>query len=183
MKVRFGMAAAAALALVLAGCSSSSKKVTTNATPTTAAGAATASGGGSVGAYGVPATDIPSSQAAPAGGPLVSLADDPKQGPHLVGANGHTLYLFEKDNGTTTACTGGCVAVWPGLAATGPLTGGAGVDTAKMSTANGEVANQVVYNGHLLYFFSGDSAPGQINGTKIPAWYPVSPAGDKIDKD
>ena len=73
--------------------------------------------------------------------------------------------------------------VWPGLAAAGAPTGGPGVDAAKLSTANAEVANQVVYNGHLLYFFSGDSAAGQINGTKIPNWYPVSPAGDKIDKD
>ena len=54
---------------------------------------------------------------------------------------------------------------------------------AKLSTANGEVPNQVVYNGHLLYFFAGDKAPGDITGTKIPNWYPVSPAGSKIDKD
>jgi predicted lipoprotein with Yx(FWY)xxD motif len=101
---------------------------------------------------------------------------------HLVGPNGHSLYLFEKDKGTTTACTGGCASIWPALTATGTPGGGTGVDAGKLSTADGQVANQVVYNGHLLYYFSGDTASGQTNGTSIKDWYLVSPDGKSIDE-
>ena len=180
----FGTAlAVAAIGIGLSACSSSGNKVAaTGSTATTASTAAPASASSGGGIYGAtPSTAAPA--AAAASGPLVGVATDPKDGQFLVGANGHTLYLFEKDNGTTTACTGGCAAVWPGLASTGGTMAGPGVDASKISTVNGQVANQIAYNGHLLYFFSGDTAAGQINGTKIPAWYPVSPAGDKIDKD
>lgn len=127
-------------------------------------------------------TAAPASSTTTGAPSTVSLADAPGVGQHLVGPDGRTLYLFEKDQGTTTACTGGCVPNWPALTATGP-TAGAGVDGSKLSTANGEQPNQVVYNGHLLYYFAGDTAPGQVNGSKIPSWYPVNAAGDKIDND
>src|SRR4051794_28290112 len=52
---------------------------------------------------------------APASPPLVLVADNAKEGKILVGANGHTLYLFEKDQGTTTSCTGACAQNWPAL--------------------------------------------------------------------
>ena len=118
-----------------------------------------------------------------AGANTVGVATKADLGDYLVGPNGHTLYLFEKDNGTTTACTGACASAWPALTASGQPSVGPGVDSSKLSTANGEAANQVVYNGHLLYYFSGDKAVGDTNGIGIPSWYPVAPSGDKIDKD
>jgi len=119
------------------------------------------------------------STTAASAGATVSVQTSDDLGDYLVGPNGHTLYLFEKDTGTTTACTGGCAAVWPALTAASP-TAGSGIDSAKLSTAAGD---QVVFNGHLLYFFATDKAPGDTNGIGIPAWYPLSPSGDKIDKD
>jgi predicted lipoprotein with Yx(FWY)xxD motif len=100
---------------------------------------------------------------------------------HLVGSNGHTLYLFEKDKGTTTACTGACAGAWPALVATGTPSAGTGVDGSKLSTADGEQPNQVVYNGHLLYYFSGDQAAGDLNGVSVPSWYAVDGAGKAIE--
>ena len=47
----------------------------------------------------------------------------------------------------------------------------------------GQVAGQVTYHGHLLYTYSGDSAPGDVKGIGIPDWYPVSPSGAKVDKE
>lgn len=110
----------------------------------------------------------------------VGVADNEEFGEILVAANGHTLYLFENDDGTTSACTGGCADNWPALEAETPAAG-AGVDAAKLTTANGQVPNHVVYNNHLLYFFANDTAPGDVNGASIPAWFPVSPAGDKVE--
>jgi predicted lipoprotein with Yx(FWY)xxD motif len=83
----------------------------------------------------------------------------------LTNAQGMTLYYFTADSATTSACTGSCAQTWPPLLMTGSgtptsatsLPGTLSVQT----TANG---NQVEYNGHLLYTYSGDTAPGQTNG-------------------
>jgi predicted lipoprotein with Yx(FWY)xxD motif len=122
-------------------------------------------------------TKADSSTTAPAAsGATVSVADG-----RLVGPNGHTLYLFEKDTGTTSACTGACVGAWPALVAPGTPTAGTGIDATKLSTATGQAPNQVVYNGHLLYFFANDQAAGDTNGTKIPNWYAVDKDGKSIE--
>jgi predicted lipoprotein with Yx(FWY)xxD motif len=118
--------------------------------------------------------------AAPA---TVGVAQNPAQGAILVDGQGRTLYLFEKDNGTTSACTGACASVWPALTAAAQPAGGSGVDASKLSSADGQVAHQVTYAGHLLYAYSGDSGPGDVKGVGIPGWYPVSPSGTKVDKD
>lgn len=130
----------------------------------------------------------PSSSNAPASGPAttadvtVSLASGGATGDQLVGPNQHTLYLFEKDQGTTTACTGACVSTWPPLVADGKPTAGAGVHGSELSTADGAAPNQVTYHGHLLYYFSGDTAPGDMKGTSIPSWYAVDVNGTAIAK-
>jgi predicted lipoprotein with Yx(FWY)xxD motif len=131
-------------------------------------------------------TEAPSSSsAAPSATATVSLAAaSGSVEAHLVGADGHALYVFEKDHGTTSACTSAqCVATWPALTASGTPGGGSGVDASKLATADGQVADQVTYDGHLLYYFAGDSAPADTNGTKIADWYLVGANGKAIDDD
>jgi predicted lipoprotein with Yx(FWY)xxD motif len=111
----------------------------------------------------------------------VMIATDASLGEYLVDADGRTLYLFEKDEGTTTACTGGCADTWPPIVADGTPTGGDGVDASQLGTADGIVSNQVTYHGHLLYYFAGDMAPGDTNGVGLPSWYAVNPAGTAIE--
>lgn len=170
-----------AAATLLAACGSDSPS-----TGASGAGASTtspaktpAAGGG--GAYG----PAPSTGKAATGTSTstVSVAHSDSFGDILVGPNGKTLYVFDKDSGTTTACTGGCVPTWPPLTAASQPTGGPGVNADELSTADGAAPDQVVYHGHLLYYFAGDAGPGDVNGVKIPAWYPVSPSGEKIDRD
>ena len=112
----------------------------------------------------------------------IRVADNPDFGEILVGPNGHTLYLFEKDKGTTTACTGGCATAWPALTSATAPTVGDGLDQAKVSTVNGQAPNHVVYNGHLLYFFASDTAPGEVKGAAVPSWAPLDAAGNKATK-
>ncbi len=103
------------------------------------------------------ATTAGSAASTPASGSeTVLVSSVPSLGTVLVGPNGHTLYMFAQDKGTTSACTDGCAATWPALKSSGTPIPGEGVNAAKLSVAGG----QVVYNGHLLYFFSGDGAPG-----------------------
>ena len=44
----------------------------------------------------------------------------------LVDSKGDTLYLFKKDSGTTSECSGGCATDWPPLRASGKPTVGSG---------------------------------------------------------
>src|SRR4051812_37294113 len=140
---RYAIGAALALTVALGACGSSSSKSSTSSAPTTAAG-------------GSPSSSAPA--AAAASGATVSVANSGSVGQYLVGPNGNTLYLFEKDQGTTTACTGACVSNWPGLAASGTPTAGAGGGMAKLSTAKGEGPHQGVYNRPPLVFLPGDKA-------------------------
>jgi predicted lipoprotein with Yx(FWY)xxD motif len=95
----------------------------------------------------------------------------------LTNANGMTLYYFTPDTATASACTGGCASTWPPLLSTGsgsPTSANSLPGTlAVLSDANG---NQVTYNGHLLYVYSGDSAPGQTNGEGLfGKWFVAAP--------
>jgi predicted lipoprotein with Yx(FWY)xxD motif len=146
--------------LLLAACGDDSSSTATKDTTTTAA----ADSGSTTTAAGAKAT--------------VAVAHDATLGDLLVGADGKTLYLFEKDQGTTSACTGACSAKWPAVTASGAPTAGPGVDQAKLATAG---TGQVTYGGHLLYEFSGDAAPGDTNGTAISSWYAVGPDGKAIE--
>jgi predicted lipoprotein with Yx(FWY)xxD motif len=107
----------------------------------------------------------------------LKITKDSKLGDILVDTNGRTLYLFEKDQGTTSACTGACSNAWPALKVTGTPTAGTGLDASKIGSANG----QVTYAGHLLYFYSGDGKPGDTIGASIPNFAAVSPAGNAVE--
>jgi predicted lipoprotein with Yx(FWY)xxD motif len=106
----------------------------------------------------------------------------------LVGPNGRTLYLFEKDKGGKSACSGACASEWPPLTVTGKPAAGSGVDAAKLSvTKRSDGKSQVVYSGHPLYFYIGDSKPGDTNGQGLNAfgaeWYVLSGSGSKVEKE
>ena len=103
----------------------------------------------------------------------------------LVGANGRTLYLFEKDMGGKSSCTGGCAAEWPPFTTTGKPSAGAGVNAAMLSvTKRPDGKSQVVYAGHPLYYYTADTKAGDTNGQGLDAfgakWYVVSAAGSKV---
>ncbi len=168
----------AAAALLLAACGDDSSSDDPEAAPDTTPAADTSSAGPDYDTGG----STPSTTGAPATGEAtVALAEVGDVGQALVGPDGRTLYLFEMDSGTTSACTAGCADVWPALAADGDPVGGEGVDSSLLSTEDGQVPNHVAYNGHLLYYFSGDEAPGDVNGVQIPSWYPVDAEGNAID--
>jgi predicted lipoprotein with Yx(FWY)xxD motif len=75
----------------------------------------------------------------------------------LVDSRGRTLYLFKKDTGGKSRCSGSCAVNWPPLLATGRPRAGNDVKASKLATtrrSNGKT--QVVYNGHPLYRIIGD---------------------------
>jgi predicted lipoprotein with Yx(FWY)xxD motif len=139
---------------------------------------ASASPGGSAGAATPPGSPAPSATVGIRSTPLGQI---------LVDASGKTLYLFEKDSGTTSSCYDSCAAVWPPLAATGPLVAGPGVNQSLLATTTRRDGSmEVVYNGHPLYYFVSDKQAGDTTGQALSSfgadWYVLSAAGTKIDK-
>ena len=103
----------------------------------------------------------------------------------LVDSQGRTLYLFQKDSGTMSACTGECASDWPPLRANGKPTEGSGANASLVGTATrADGKPQVTYNGHPLYLYQGDHKPGDMKGQGVNAfgasWYVLSPAGNQI---
>jgi predicted lipoprotein with Yx(FWY)xxD motif len=103
----------------------------------------------------------------------------------LVNSKGRTLYMFTRDSGSMSECSGACAVNWPPLKATGKPTIGSGANASLISTTSrAGGGKQVTYNGHPLYLFKGDSSPGDTNGQGLNAfggnWYAVTPAGDQI---
>jgi predicted lipoprotein with Yx(FWY)xxD motif len=103
----------------------------------------------------------------------------------LVDSRGRTLYLFKKDTGGKSRCSGSCAVNWPPLLATGRPRAGSGIEASKLGTTRrSDGKTQVVYNHHPLYRFVADSKPGDTNGEGLTAfgarWFVVSPAGSQI---
>jgi predicted lipoprotein with Yx(FWY)xxD motif len=156
------LAAVALIAVVVAGCGGSSS--------------ATAGGGSAYGA----ATPAPKTATG-----TVSTRQT-KLGRVLVDASGRTLYLFEKDKGAMSSCSGACASIWPPLTA-GKAKAGTGVAAAKLGTAKrSDGKTEVTYAGHPLYTYAGDQKPGDVQGQGLDQfgaeWYVLAPDGHKIDK-
>jgi len=129
-----------------------------------------------------PASEAPgASQAAAAY--EVKLADSTKYGKFLTGEDGKSLYMFMPDTATTSACNTGCVDSWPPftLESGETVKGGAGVTGAFTMITRQDGGTQVVYAGHPLYYFSGDSAAGDTNGEGLNGkWYLLGADGSQI---
>lgn len=185
MKRKFALSAAFALALMLTACGP--QVAPTQVAPSTqpAAIAATQAptqsanyGYNSGGSQSVTETPAASNSASSSGNATVSVGP----GSFLVGANGLTLYLLMRDSAGTSTCTGGCASAWPPLTVTGQPAAGTGVNASLLGTitrTDGSI--QVTYNGHPLYYYMGDSAPGDENGQGSGGvWFVVSASGDAI---
>jgi predicted lipoprotein with Yx(FWY)xxD motif len=97
----------------------------------------------------------------------------------LANAKGFTVYSFEPDTATKSNCNGSCATYWPPVK--GPATAGAGV-TGKLGTiTRSDGSTQATYNGHPLYTYVSDSAPGQAKGNGVNlsggVWHEVTVSG------
>ena len=81
----------------------------------------------------------------------------------LTTGTGLALYYRTSDPAPGSTCTGDCAKAWPPFIAQGNVIPGDNFQgqLTVHATANG---NQIEYNGHPLYTYSGDSAKGQLNG-------------------
>ncbi len=161
IKLIAGAAAVPVIAVVAAGC-----------------GGGSSDAGNSAAASASPKTA--SGQAA-----TIATANDSSLGTILVDSQGRTLYLFQKDSGSKSACSGACASAWPPLRDSGKPTVGSGLNAALAGTTpRSDGMPQVTYNGHPLYLFSGDQKAGDTNGQGSTAfgggWFALNSAGNQV---
>jgi predicted lipoprotein with Yx(FWY)xxD motif len=87
----------------------------------------------------------------------------------LTAENGMTLYTFDKDSAGTSNCYDSCAASWPPYIADA----GASMDGLTTVTRN-DGSLQWAKDGAPLYFWIGDSAPGDTTGDGVGGvWHVV----------
>jgi predicted lipoprotein with Yx(FWY)xxD motif len=118
------------------------------------------------------------------GSPATLGVENSSLGKILDNGQGRTLYLFQRDSGTKSACFGACATNWPPLRSANPTVGSGANASMIGTTKRSDGKPQVTYNGHPLYTFTGDSSAGDTSGQGISAfgglWYVVSPAGQQV---
>jgi predicted lipoprotein with Yx(FWY)xxD motif len=112
-------------------------------------------------------------------------AHSSRYGKILFDGRGRVLYLFARDRGGRSSCSGPCAAAWPPFLTTRSPNGLAGVNAKLLGTtrrADGTL--QVTYANHPLYYFKGDTKPGQIKCQNVAnfggLWLVVSPSGSPV---
>jgi predicted lipoprotein with Yx(FWY)xxD motif len=96
----------------------------------------------------------------------------------LTNAKGFTLYGFAPDSATKSVCNGACASQWPPVKAPASASS-IKAPFAKITRSGG--STQLTFNGHPLYTFIGDKAPGQANGNNLNAfgglWHQAAVSG------
>jgi predicted lipoprotein with Yx(FWY)xxD motif len=155
LRMLLALPAAAAVAAVVAACSSAGPP----------AGTPSSSSGGGSSAHAAAAAG--SLKTATIGGTTV-----------LTSSKGFTLYSFAPDTPTTSRCNGACAQNWPPVK--GPATA-AGVTGTFGTIKRSDGSVQATFNGHPLYTFVGDTAPGQAHGNGLNAaggrWHEITTTG------
>jgi predicted lipoprotein with Yx(FWY)xxD motif len=151
LRMLLALLAVAAAAVVLAACSSSATSSSSGGSSSSSSAAATAG----------------SLKTATIGGVTV-----------LTNASGFTLYSFAPDTPTKSNCNGTCAQNWPPV--TGAVTAAGVTGTfGTIKRADGSV--QATFDGHPLYAFAGDTAPGQNKGNGLNVagglWHEITTSG------
>jgi predicted lipoprotein with Yx(FWY)xxD motif len=82
----------------------------------------------------------------------------------LTNAKGLTLYTFAIDGMNKSKCNASCIHYWPPLK--GPVTA-TGIKGTFTTIKRSDGTTQETWNGHPLYTYIGDSAPGQDKGNGL----------------
>jgi predicted lipoprotein with Yx(FWY)xxD motif len=135
-------------AVLVAACSSGGASSSTGAAPASPAGASSSSGGST------------------SGGTVIETASS-SAGTFLTNSSGRAMYLWAKDTGDMSNCNGACAGAWPPVTTTGSPTASGSAKASDLGTiTRSDGSKQVTYDGHPLYYLSGDSGPATGQGSE-----------------
>jgi len=153
LRMLLALLAVAAASAILAACSSS--------------GTSSAGGSGSTGTGTPAAATTGNLKTTTIGGVTV-----------LTNAKGFTLYSFAPDTPTKSNCNGTCAQFWPPVK--GPATA-SGVKGTFGTIKRSDGSTQATFDGHPLYTFAADTAPGQAKGNGLNeqggVWHEITTTG------
>jgi predicted lipoprotein with Yx(FWY)xxD motif len=108
--------------------------------------------------------------------PTVQLKDKVGSGKYLTDENGMTLYYHKRDFIEQSSCIDTCIGRWP-IFYSRRISAPPGVnekDFGKILRIDAEP--QTTFRGYPLYYFSGDTQPGDMKGEGIDEnWFVVYP--------
>ena len=133
---------------------------------------------GSIPVTGASATSTP-------GGPanaLIRVARIQGFGLFLTDNAGRTLYAFANDTKDVSNCAGNCAQNWPPFTVkSAPQVDSPLNATLVTMVTCSDGSMQVSYDGHPLYYYSGDMNPGDVKGHGIGnVWHVLSPRGSPM---
>lgn len=106
------------------------------------------------------------------------------KGTVLTNAQGKTLYWFAIDTSTASKCSGTCATYWPPVIGTPAAAPGTSLPMGFGTITRSDGKVQATYDGHPLYTYASDSAPGQIGGNALNLsgglWWAMTPNGAKL---
>jgi len=167
-KLAAGVGGAVGVAVLVAACASGSSSSSTGAASSSPAGGSASS-----------------SAAASGSGSTVIKTASSSAGTILTDGSGRAVYLWVKDTGGTSACSGACAGAWPPVTTTSTATASGSAQSSELGTiTRSDGTKQVTYNGHPLYYFAGDSGPGTASGQGSDnfgaKWWLVAPSGSDV---
>jgi predicted lipoprotein with Yx(FWY)xxD motif len=104
-------------------------------------------------------------------------------GRKLTDGDGVTLYVYSLDPPGKSSCVGVCARTWlPAQSHGGKPQPGAGAEAPSVGNIQRpDGSEQITYNGHPVYYYNGDTSPGQSNGNGRSefsgTWSAQPPAG------
>jgi predicted lipoprotein with Yx(FWY)xxD motif len=161
-----GVGGAVGVAVLAAACSSAGSS-TAASSPASSASAAAAGGSAS------------------ASGSTVITTGSSSAGTVLTNGSGRAVYLWVMDTGDMSQCSGACAGAWPPVTTTGTVTAAGSAKPSDLGTiTRSDGTKQVTYDGHPLYYFSGDSGAGTASGQGSDSfgakWWLVAPSGGDV---
>jgi predicted lipoprotein with Yx(FWY)xxD motif len=118
-------------------------------------------------------------------GAATLTAHSSRYGRILFDGRGRVLYLFARDRGGRSSCSGACAKAWPPFLTKGTPRTLSGVNAKLLGTTRrSDGTLQVTYAKHPLYYFKEDTKPGQIKCQNVSnfggLWLVVTPSGKPV---
>jgi predicted lipoprotein with Yx(FWY)xxD motif len=110
------------------------------------------------------------------------------KGTVLTNSKGFTLYWYAIDTPAKSMCTGQCATFWPAVPASTKVASGVSLSGKWGSVTDADGTKQLTLDGHPLYTFTVDKAPGQVNGNGVTTsggasadlWWAATPTMAKL---